>query len=356
MKKRITAFLRRRQEDSVSPIRVGVHQPDLPVPLSLRRYYDALQKSLMALSVDLIPYTDALAPVEPDWDLCWDPFCGWPMGPVWPRDATNSLPKVITFHGGAPWTLDLEEFWGSTEGAGAQAQQALFLHRKAHWREVAPTLCGVITPSRFGATEFAQHIAAPRARIRSCPHGVDTRVFTPRGRFRSDVGFLHVSSPQPKKNIERVIAAYLQLEDPGVPLTLIVPGWERTEEGDPRIHIVTEALSADALASYYRGATALIFPSLHETFGLPVAEAMACGCPVLSALGSALEELYAGAALLVDPRSVTEISRGMQVLLLNEEQRVSLRSRGLERASHLTWEHSAQCHLAHFQSLLSPIR
>lgn len=310
----------------------------------------------MTLSVDLIPYTDAVAQAEPDWDLCWDPFCGWPMGPVWPRDAPKSLPRVITFHGAAPWTLGPEEFLGSTEGACAQEQQALILHRKEHWRQTAQTLRGVITPSRFGAIELAQNIAVPQARISPCPHGVDTRVFTPKGRSRSDVGFLHVSSPQPKKNIQRVIQAYRQLEDPGVPLTLIVPGWERTEEPDPRLHVVTEALPAEALAPYYRGATALIFPSLHETFGLPVAEAMACGCPVLSALGSALEELYEGAALLVDPRSVTEISRGMQVLLQNEEQRASLHTRGLERASHLTWEHSAQCHLAHFQSLLSPIR
>lgn len=92
------------------------------------------------------------------------------------------------------------------------------------------------------------------------------------------------------------------------------------------------------LPSLYRSAAALVFASLYEGFGLPVLEAMACGTPVVTSNTSSLPEIAGDAALLVDPNSVDEIALGMDRILNDTSLRNKLRSKGLERAAHFTWE------------------
>lgn len=92
----------------------------------------------------------------------------------------------------------------------------------------------------------------------------------------------------------------------------------------------------------YRGALALIFPSLYEGFGLPVIEAMACGTPVLTANTTALPEVAGDAALLVDPLSIPQMSRGIEQLCGNEKLREELHKSGLERARLFSWAEVAK--------------
>jgi alpha-1,3-rhamnosyl/mannosyltransferase len=92
-------------------------------------------------------------------------------------------------------------------------------------------------------------------------------------------------------------------------------------------------LSAAELAVLYRRTRALAFPSLAEGFGLPVAEAMACGAPVVTSDRSAMPEVAGGAGVLVDPENAAAIADGLARVLASEELRRDLRERGMERAA-----------------------
>jgi glycosyltransferase involved in cell wall biosynthesis len=91
------------------------------------------------------------------------------------------------------------------------------------------------------------------------------------------------------------------------------------------------------LPSVYRGAKALVFPSLYEGFGLPVLEAMACGTLVVTSNVTAMPETAGDAALLVDPRSVEEIAQAIERIVEDEALRQQLRERGLEQAATFSW-------------------
>jgi glycosyltransferase involved in cell wall biosynthesis len=95
------------------------------------------------------------------------------------------------------------------------------------------------------------------------------------------------------------------------------------------------------LPSLYRGAEALVFPSLYEGFGLPILEAMGCGTPVVTANVTAMPEVAGGAALLVDPTSVEQIARAMEQIVSDTTLRRQLRHKGLTRAAEFSWASTA---------------
>ena len=96
------------------------------------------------------------------------------------------------------------------------------------------------------------------------------------------------------------------------------------------------------LRALYSACAMFVFPSLYEGFGMPVLEAMACGAPVLCSNSSALPEVAGGAAILVEPTSVEEISAAMAKVLSNKDVRDELRRAGLARAKTFTWERAAR--------------
>jgi glycosyltransferase involved in cell wall biosynthesis len=91
------------------------------------------------------------------------------------------------------------------------------------------------------------------------------------------------------------------------------------------------------LPDLYRGALAFVFPSLWEGFGLPVLEAMACGTPVITSVGSGTEEVAGDAALLVDPVHSDSLSQLLLRLLDQPSLREQCRRQGLERATQFSW-------------------
>ena len=93
------------------------------------------------------------------------------------------------------------------------------------------------------------------------------------------------------------------------------------------------------LARLYRGAACVVYPSLYEGFGLPIAEAMACGVPVVTSRGGATEETAGGAAVLVDPLDVAAIASGIEKAIGRRDE---LRRLGLERAQAFSWEETAR--------------
>ena len=98
----------------------------------------------------------------------------------------------------------------------------------------------------------------------------------------------------------------------------------------------------EQLADLYRGALALAYPSLWEGFGLPVLEAMACGTPVLTSLGSGTEEVAGEAALLVKPTDTGAIAEALEALAREPLLRADLGRRGLARAEGFSWQRTGE--------------
>jgi glycosyltransferase involved in cell wall biosynthesis len=92
-------------------------------------------------------------------------------------------------------------------------------------------------------------------------------------------------------------------------------------------------------------------PSLHEGFGLPALEAMACGTPVIASNQGSLPEVVGEAGLLVEPNDVEQIAAAAERLLTDAELRADLRKKGLERARTFTWERTARETLAVYRQV-----
>ncbi len=156
--------------------------------------------------------------------------------------------------------------------------------------------------------------------------------------------FLHFGAVEPKKNLGRVVEAYLAS---GVSTPLVVvgaPGWmsepettllkqaQKVHGAACRIHQY-EYISYSMLVSLIRGTKGVLFPSLYEGFGLPVLEAMSLGAPVLTSDQGSLPEVAGDASLQVDPYDVQAISRGIQMLDEDVDWRTHAAQRGRAQAA-----------------------
>lgn len=119
-----------------------------------------------------------------------------------------------------------------------------------------------------------------------------------------------------------------------------------------RIYL-TGPISEQSLITLYSAASALLHPSLCEGFGNPLAEAMACGCPVVTSNLSAMPEVTANAAALVDPYDSMHIGRALRSVVDDANHAGTMREKGLARAAQLSWHTFAQQHLKIYRALLA---
>lgn len=164
---------------------------------------------------------------------------------------------------------------------------------------------------------------------------------------------LFIGALQPRKNLLRLLDAYAELRDARAELPPLVLAGEAKHDGATLTARIAELGLAGcvrrigyvrgeaALRDLYAAAGVFAFPSLYEGFGLPVAEAMACGTPVLTSDATALPEVAGGAAVLVDPLSVGAIADGLGRLLDDADLRARCRADGIARAAELTWDAAA---------------
>lgn len=165
---------------------------------------------------------------------------------------------------------------------------------------------------------------------------------------------LAVGSLQPRKNLERLIRTYARLrrEQPDFAPQLVIVGrklWlaesifaEVSRQPWASDVILTGYVGDDDLPALYRTASAFVYPSLFEGFGLPPLEAMACGTPVITSNISSLPEVAGSAALLIDPLNEQELAAALQRILNDQPLRARLRAEGVRQAAKFTWRDAAE--------------
>jgi glycosyltransferase involved in cell wall biosynthesis len=188
----------------------------------------------------------------------------------------------------------------------------------------------LIAVSEFTARELVEVVGVAEERVRVIPNAVG-EPFSPDGPAADGDYVLAVGTLEPRKNLRRLAEAArraaLELRVVGA------RGWGGVETGADGVRWLGE-VPDDRLASLYRGAACLAYPSLYEGFGIPVLEAMRCGTPVVTSEGSAMAEVAAGAAELVDPLDPASIADGIARAIARRDE---LRARGLERAAAYSW-------------------
>jgi len=195
-------------------------------------------------------------------------------------------------------------------------------------------------------------------------HGVEAR-FQPapdgaqRGTILSALGIpnrpylLFVGQPRRKKCLDVLLAAFARVaKEARCDTQLVLAGVRNPKESglDARVKELGLAehvrfpgyVGDDDLVELYRHATAFVFPSQFEGFGLPPLEAMACGTPVVASTGGAIPEIVGDAALLVQPRDAQQLADAIGRVLTEEGLRAKLRRRGLERVRGYSWRRAAQ--------------
>ena len=306
----------------------------------------ALQRPFTLRGFDLVHYIDSRPPLD------------FPLG---------RIPKVITQHGFA--SLTFEHTLGVRRRVVYVNQM---LARLARFADLT------LTASESEKRELVRIARVDPDEVIAIHHGVDHDRFRPpsdlaacraevNARYGIDGRYvLYVSNHQRKKNTEGLVQAFKAVARTVPDVDLVLTGWHTPEFRLVRDLIDRLGLAArvkvlghvpdEDLPMLYGAAAVFALPSLHEGFGLPVLEAMACGTPVLASNVYAVPEVAGDAAKLVDPYDMDAISAGLIQILEDTNFAATLRERGLARAREFTWRRAAEQHLAAYESLVLKTR
>ena len=281
------------------------------------------------------------ASVPPHFDLVWHPANG--------SFFSSTLPSVATIHDAVPFR------YPDPDPQRREHAQTPFL-RSAQSAE------RVIAVSQFGRSELRELLGIPSEKIEVIEHGVEGS-FTPGAatalpsRLHGRQYLLFVGDPirEPRKNFTLLYEAYRRAWPSDDAPALAVAG-PRAPDLPGVVHAgnFSDDLSAGSnlgLRACYRGALALTLASYHETFGMPMLEAMASGTPVVASEASSLPEIGGEAALYAPPDDVDAWSAALRRVVADKALRDRLRGAGIERAKAFTWEESVRRHLALFRAV-----
>lgn len=267
-------------------------------------------------------------------------------------------PKVTTIHDLAIFKYP-ESF---TPFGGHDIVQNL--KRKLKWVKKESDL--VITVSQNSKKDIVEILGIPEEKIRVVYEACNTE-FTKKStedteKIKKKYGIegdyiLAVGTREPRKNLERVIEAFSAVSGQGLAVSLVIagkPGWGENQSSIINSQSSIKVLGYvphDELPALYSGARVFVYPSLYEGFGLPVLEAMNCGCPVVTSNVSSLPEVAGDAAVLVNPESVDEIAQGIKMVIHDKKTRDAWIRRGFKRAKEFSWRRAAKETLAVYEEL-----
>jgi glycosyltransferase involved in cell wall biosynthesis len=270
--------------------------------------------------------------------------------PRWSR-----LPVVVTIHDVIP--LLLRGYRGGPLVRAYSAWVAAAAHRAA----------AVLTDSHAAARDILQHLRLPAERVHVVHLAADAAYRPVEGEADQELRnisqrlglpesyILYLGGFDRRKQVPELLQAFAR-SGLAKELPLVVagrlPGHDSAFAPDPRplasaLGIARQVIftgwveEADKPA-LYRGARVLAFPSLYEGFGLPVLEALACGTPVVAALGSSLDEVAGPGGLLVDGTDTEALADALARVVQDEQLHATLRAEGLAHAAHFSWEATAR--------------
>lgn len=231
----------------------------------------------------------------------------------------------------------------------------------------------VVTPTEVVRQEVHEHLQIPLDRIATIPEAArsvfrrqdpaQTKIV--RNRLKVTQPFvLYVGTIEPRKNLLGLVRAFEHVLSEGdSSLQLVIAGRKGWMVDDLFRHvkrssaakqiIFTGYLSDDDLCALYSSCALFVYVSLYEGFGLPPLEAMACGAPVIASRIPSLSETVGEAAVLVAPTDVQELAHNIRSLLENEDLRMQLVRKGLQRTSELTWDRTAELTRAVYDQALA---
>jgi glycosyltransferase involved in cell wall biosynthesis len=238
------------------------------------------------------------------------------------------------------------------------AARVAFINK--HIRKAVSQADHILTISDYVKAEIIEEFGLGEDQVTTTYLGADDR-FCPRSEqeFKAEVHltgleykeyFLFLSTIEPRKNIARLLDAYeaylASAGSNGLPLIVVgFPGWKSDD-----IHQRLQRLQKKGMVRYLgyvdqhltpflvAGARALYLPSLYEGFGLPIVEAMKAGTAVVTSRNSAMSEVAADAALLIDPHDTSELIQTMLDLTSNDDLALGLSQSGLFRSKEFTWD------------------
>lgn len=259
-------------------------------------------------------------------------------------------PVVCTIHDATPFVMPSQS-------------RSMVVAQKFFLRSAAQRSRAIITVSERSKQDLVETCKVPPEKVNVVHNGYDKERFneTPADpdelkALRSRLGLqrpyiLHHGVVQPRKNLERLIAAHrlLLLKRRDLELDLVIAGplgWEHEKVFDAAKRcssksghtVITGMLDDDDLPLLLKGAAMVVIPSLYEGFCLPMVEAMACGIPTVTSNSSCFPEISGNALEYFDPQSIEEIADKIESVLFNSELRERIRRRGLKRAAEFSWE------------------
>jgi glycosyltransferase involved in cell wall biosynthesis len=279
---------------------------------------------------------------------------------------TNYLAPVA---GDTPYVLSIHDMSLALFPECHTWRKRLLTSRLLPWAARGARL--ILAPSESTRRDVIRLLDIDPARVRVIPYAASPR-FRPAAadaaRLLREYGiqppyFLYVGTLEPRKNLERALRAFARVS-PKLPEHRFVlvgqRGWKYgavlREAGRAELRgrvLLPGYVPEEDLPTLYAGATAFVYPSLYEGFGLPVIEAMACGTPVLTTRSSSLAEIAEAAALLVDPRDELELADALFRLGTDASLRAELRERGLARAALFSWDRTGRETVLAYQDALA---
>jgi glycosyltransferase involved in cell wall biosynthesis len=280
---------------------------------------------------------------------------------------TRRCRVVVTVHDLIPWLFraDHDAYWPRGLGRYDFADRLRDAARADAW----------IVPSAHTRRDCVRHLGWPEARVFVVPQAAGPGFAPVRDAGRlarlrrthglPDAYFLYVGGYySPRKRVDRLLAAYRRyLEKGDRDVGLVLTGARdvgprhplRPLLDDPalagRLHPTGFVDEAD-LPALYSGATALVYPSTYEGFGLPPLEAMACGTPVVTSACASLPEVVGDAALHADPRDADDLAAALRRIVDDGALRADLSRRGLARSRAFSWERTARETLRVYDAVL----